>query len=102
MTMKAEQLTLALETAARQLGVVVRYETMTGETAGAAGLCRIKGEWRVIMDKRTPTSDRVAILAQALTQFDTESVFLPPEARRAIEARAAAHPDGQAIPDPAA
>ena len=36
--MKAEQITEALEQAATQINVRVRYETMTGDTAGSGGL----------------------------------------------------------------
>ena len=41
--MKPEQMTEALEQVATQLGVRVRYETMTGATAGGGGLCKVKG-----------------------------------------------------------
>jgi len=85
--MKAEQMTEALEQAAAQLGVRVRYEAMTGDTAGAGGLCKIKGQWSVIMDRRTPASDRAALLVEALAGFDTDALFLPPEIREAIAAR---------------
>ena len=50
--MKPEQMTEALEQVAVQVGVRVRYETMTGETAGAGGLCKIKGQWTVMIDRR--------------------------------------------------
>ena len=36
--MKPEQMTEALEQAAAQLGVQVRYDTMTGDAAGGGGL----------------------------------------------------------------
>jgi hypothetical protein len=85
--MKPEQMTEALEQAASQLGVHVRYETMTGETAGAGGLCKVKGQWAVIIDRRTPASDRAALLVEALAGFDTESLYLPPQLREAIAAR---------------
>ena len=42
--MKPEQITEALEQAAAQVGVKVRYEAMTGESAGAGGLCKIRGD----------------------------------------------------------
>ena len=42
--MKPEQMTEALEQAATQLGVQVRYDTMTGDAAGSGGLCKVKGE----------------------------------------------------------
>jgi len=85
--MKPEQITEALEQAATQLGVKVRYETMTGETIGAGGLCKIRGEWMVIMDRRATASDRAAMLVEALTGFDTDGVFLPPQIRDALNQR---------------
>jgi hypothetical protein len=91
--MKPEQMTEALEQAAAQLGVRVRYDAMTGETSGAGGLCKIKGQWSVIMDRRTPASDRAALLVEALSGFDTDALFLPPEIREAIAARRPAKPE---------
>jgi hypothetical protein len=85
--MKPEQITEALEQAAAHVGVRVRYETMTGETAGGGGLCKIKGEWCVIIDRKTPPSDRAAVLVEALAGFDTDAVYLPPEIREAIQAK---------------
>src|SRR4051812_541633 len=97
--MKPEQMTEALEQAAAQLGVRVRYETMTGETAGAGGLCKVKGQWAVIIDRRTPASDRAALLVEALAGFDTEALYLPPELRDAIAARRT-HAKPEAAPPP--
>jgi len=85
--MKPEQITEALEQAAAHVGDRVRYETMTGETAGGGGLCKIKGEWCVIIDRKTPPSDRAAVLVEALAGFDTDAVYLPPEIREAIQAK---------------
>jgi hypothetical protein len=85
--MKPEQMTETLEQAAAQLGVRVRYETMTGETAGAGGLCKVKGQWSVIIDRRTPASDRAAMLVDALSGFDTDALFLPPQVRDALASR---------------
>jgi hypothetical protein len=88
--MKPEQLTEALEQAANQLGIQVRYDTMTGDVAGGGGLCKLKGQWCVIIDRKTPPSDRAATLTEALAQFDTDGVFLPPKVREALTARRAA------------
>jgi hypothetical protein len=82
--MKPEQITETLEQAAAQLGVRVRYETMTGDTAGSGGLCKVKGEWCVIVDRKTPSADRAALLIEALAGFDTDAVFLPPQLREAL------------------
>jgi hypothetical protein len=88
--MKPEQLTEALEQAATQLGIQVRYDTMTGDVAGGGGLCKLKGQWCVIIDRKTPPADRAATLTEALAQFDTDGVFLPPKVREALTAKRAA------------
>ena len=85
--MKPEQTVEALEQAASQLGVQVRYETMTGDAAGSGGLCKIRGNWCVIMDRKTPPAERAATLIDALTGFDTDTVFLPPKIRDTLAAR---------------
>jgi len=68
--MKPEKMTEALEQAAAQLGVQVRYETMTGEVSGAGGLCKVKGQWWVIIDRKVPPAERAATLTAALAQLD--------------------------------
>jgi hypothetical protein len=88
--MKPEQITETLEQAAAHLGVQVRYETMTGDVAGAGGLCKLRGKWCVIIDRKAPPADRAATLTEALAQLDTDSVFLPPEIRDALAAARAA------------
>jgi hypothetical protein len=96
--MKPEQMTEVLEQAAHQLGIKVRYETLTGETMGAGGLCKIRGEWAVIIDRRANASDRAALLVESLASFDTDSVFLPPELREAVVQRRAARARNDAPP----
>ncbi len=88
--MKPEQITDALEQAAAQMGVSVRYEAMTGDSAGAGGLCKIRGEWTVIMDRKATPSDRAAMLVEALSEFDVDTVYLPPEIRQVLNKRRAA------------
>ena len=98
--MKPEQITEALEQAASQLGVRVRYEAMTGESAGAGGLCKIRGDWTVIIDRKAVPSDRAAMLVEALAGFDFDAVYLPPEIREALAQRRAAHPTDAPAPAP--
>jgi len=91
--MKAEQLAEILETAAQQLGVKVHYDTMVASgPTGGGGLCKVKGEWRVIIDKKTAPSERASILVDALATMDTEAIFLPPKVREMIAQRKAAIP----------
>jgi len=82
--MKSEQILEELERVAEKVGVRVSYETLGGDV-GQGGLCKVKGEWRAILDRRAPASEKVALLAAALARFDLEGVFLSPEVRQVVE-----------------
>ena len=98
--MKPEQVTEALEQVATQVGVKVRYETMTGESSGGGGLCKIRGEWTVIIDRKAAPSDRAAMLVEALAGFDTDAIFVAPELRDALAKRRAAIQPQAAVETP--
>jgi hypothetical protein len=65
--MKPEVTLSKLEDAATQIGVKVSYEVL-GAAVGHGGLCRVKGEFRVIIDKRASTEERVTTLAGSLAR----------------------------------
>ncbi len=67
--MKATAMLEALEDAARRLEVRVSYEALAA-TIGHGGLCRVRGQYRVIIDKRATTEERAATLAQALGRIE--------------------------------
>src|ERR1043165_5933126 len=90
--MKPEQMTETLEQAAAQLGIQVRYDTMTGDAAGGGGLCKVKGTWGVIIDRKTPPTERAAMLIDAPPGCDPDAVFLPPQIRDALAAKRAERP----------
>jgi hypothetical protein len=64
--MKPDVMLQKLEDAATQMRVKVSYEVM-GTSIGHGGLCRVKGEYRVIIDKRASTEERVTTLAASLS-----------------------------------
>jgi hypothetical protein len=82
--MKMEPILEELEGAAEKLGVKVTYEALA-ETVAGGGLCKVKGEYRVIIDKRGTPGEKVATLAKALAALDCERVFLTPAAREIVE-----------------
>jgi hypothetical protein len=91
--MKPEVMLELLENAADQLGIKVSYEPL--QTAGIqtgmrGGLCRVKGEYRVIIDKRATDEERVATLAGAVAGFDTAELELAPQVREILRIHAAA------------
>jgi hypothetical protein len=86
--MKLEPVLEELEGAAEKLAVKVRYEPLA-TTVGHGGLCKVNGEYRVIIDKRASTAERVATLAKSLGALDTSGLFLSPRARQTLQRYAA-------------
>jgi hypothetical protein len=85
--MKPEVMLELLENAAEQLGVKVSYEplqTSGVQTGYKGGLCKVKGEWRVIIDKRATDEERVATLAAAVARFDLSELELSQKVRDVI------------------
>lgn len=82
--MKPEVMLELLETAADQLGIRVSYEPL--QTSGIStglrgGLCRVKGVYRVIIDKRATNEERMQTLATALAGFKTSDLEMPQKVR---------------------
>ncbi len=81
--MKVQDTLKELETVAEKKAIRVSYENIGGEL-GAGGLCKVKGQHRVIVDKRATDGEKVNVLAQALAQFPLEDVFMSEETRALI------------------
>lgn len=81
---KPEAMLEELEAVAERMAVKVTYESLHAGV-GAGGLCRVKGQYRVIMDKRSSVNERVATIAQALGQIGVaEDVELSPPVRELV------------------
>ncbi len=81
--MKPEVVLELLETTADQLGVRVSYEPLQHSVVNG-GLCRVKGQYRIIVDKRATSEERVVTLATALATFDTSELELPNHIREVL------------------
>ena len=82
--MKSDVIVEVLEGAADQLGIKVSYEPL--QTSGIqthlrGGLCKVKGTYRIIIDKRATDEERVTTLATALASFNTAELELPQRVR---------------------
>ena len=89
--MKPEVLLELIEAAADQLGIRVSYETFQSSVVGnglRGGLCRVKSplgmQWRVIIDKRAGTDERIQALASAVAGFDTTELELSDKVREVL------------------
>lgn len=85
--MKPEVVLELLESTADQLGVRVSYESLQQMVING-GLCRVKGEYRIIVDKRATSEERVVTLASALAGFDTSELVLPAPVREILRVHA--------------
>ncbi len=83
--MKPEVLLELLETAADQLAVRISYESLqTSAMMGHGGLCKVKGEFRIIVDRRATAEERVVTIASALSRFDTTELELADKVREVL------------------
>ncbi len=81
--MKVQDTLVELESVAQKKSIRVSYEPIGGEL-GAGGLCKVKGEHRVIVDKRATDGEKVTVLATALAKFPLDDVFMSEETRALI------------------
>lgn len=83
---KSEGLLSKLEAAAARLGVTVSYESIVTTGAfGSGGLCKVRGAYRIIVDRRAVETDRIAVIASSLARLDTTGLELEPEVASAID-----------------
>ena len=78
--MKPEVLLELLKSTAEQLHIKVTYEPLQS-TVVHGGLCRVKGQYRIIIDKRATAEERVTTLATALGRFDITELEVPEQVR---------------------
>lgn len=67
--MKPTDMLAELEVVAQSLHVRVSYEAIASSML-RGGLCKVKGQYRVIIDKRLTPEERVNTLAESLARFE--------------------------------
>ncbi len=74
-----------LESIAGQLGIVVRYESLSDEEISVhSGGCRLLGHNLIIIESRCPAEERARILARELAKYPLEDLFILPRVREFI------------------
>ncbi len=75
-----------LEELAHALGIEVRYEPLKREGGFfPGGLCRIKGEYALILNAAATTEDKIETMAKALKRFDLSRVYVRPGLREFLD-----------------
>ena len=83
--MNVQEQLAELERLAGDLEVQVSYEPMGGLVQGVGGLCRVRGRYRIIVDRRLRPVERLQVVADALRRFDTERHFVSPQVRKLLD-----------------
>ena len=75
-----------LEELAHSLGIEIRDEPLKREGGFfPGGLCRIKGEYVLILNSLATTEDKIQTMAKALNRFDLSRVYLRPGLREFLD-----------------
>ena len=75
-----------LEELAHSLGIEIRDEPQKREGGFfPGGLCRIKGEYVLILNSAAATEDKIQTLAKAVNRFDLSRVYLRPGLREFLD-----------------
>ncbi len=84
--MDEDTLLSQLEELAHSLGIEIRYEPLKRESSFfPGGLCRIKGEYVLILNAAATTEDKIQTMAKALNRFDLSRVYLRPGLREFLD-----------------
>jgi hypothetical protein len=75
-----------LEELAESLEIEVRYESFKGEGAfSAGGLCKLKGEYLLIINSKAGVREKAEAIGGALKGFDLSQVYLRPGLREFLD-----------------
>jgi hypothetical protein len=83
--MQSRQVLAQLEELAARLGVEIVYQRLGEEDFSVrGGLCKINGSFKVFIDRSKPIDEQIKILAQGLSTFNVEEVYLFPYVREIL------------------
>jgi hypothetical protein len=75
-----------LEDLAEKLGILVRDENINiEESSSSGGLCRIEGEYVLILNSKVTVKEKNQVMINALQQFDLSDIYIKPVIRELLE-----------------
>jgi hypothetical protein len=81
-----ELLLSELENLAGKLGIAIRYENVSSEeSSGSGGLCRLKGEYVLIIHSQATVQEKIRIILEAVKPFPIGDVYVKPIIRELLE-----------------
>jgi hypothetical protein len=86
MLMNEDVLLNQLEDLAEKLGILVRDENINiEESSSSGGLCRIEGEYVLILNSKATVKEKNQVMIKALQQFDLSGIYIKPVIRELLE-----------------
>jgi hypothetical protein len=80
--MKPEQMYQGLKDLADRLGIIVSEQKLSTESLKVkSGLCKIRGQFVMILDKQLSVYKKSAILAACLSDMPHDTIFMIPAVR---------------------
>ena len=74
-----------LENLANRLGIKVRYENVNlEESSSVGGLCRLKGEYVLIIHAQAPVKEKIEVLTEVLKRFPLGDIYIRPVIRELL------------------
>lgn len=84
--MSEEDLFMQLVELAYKLEIVVRDEPIDlDESSSSGGLCRIEGQYVLILNSMATTKEKIQVLIKALQSFDLSDMYVKPVIRDLLE-----------------
>lgn len=75
-----------LESLAQKLGIKIRQEdTGFGDISGPGGLCRLKGDYLLIIHPLASAEEKVRLLVRAIKRFPWREMYIRPAVRELLE-----------------
>lgn len=75
-----------LEELAGKLAISVRNENInTEESSSSGGLCRVGGQYVLLLNSSSPAQEKNQIIIKALKQFDLSEIYVKPLIRELLE-----------------
>ena len=85
--MKDNELLELLEQAATKLSITLEYDNLRkGAVNTTGGAFVLRGERHILLHKDLSTEEKIELLSDILSTFDTEALHLAPVLRQRIEA----------------
>ena len=75
-----------LEELAEKLEILVRDENINiEESSSSGGLCRIEGQYVIILHSKASVKEKIQVMITALQQFDLRDMYIKPVIRELLE-----------------